>query len=59
MGANENAVSDDAQDKISAMLVNVYGLKLPNEMFSAAALSSHELARILQEYAEALDKSKR
>lgn len=49
-------VQDD--DKVSAMLVNVFGLKLPNEMFSAAARSASELAQMLQEYAKAVEKPK-
>lgn len=59
MGANEQAVDERSNDKFCGMLVNVYGLKLPNEMFSAAVRSTHELAQILQEYAEALEKAKR
>lgn len=58
MGANEHTSDECANDKISAMLVNVYGLNLPTEMFSQAARSAHELASILQEYAEAREESK-
>jgi hypothetical protein len=56
-------VSDDARethdDKVSGLLVNVFGLKLPNEMFSQAARNTDELARILQEYAAAVEQTKR
>jgi hypothetical protein len=63
MSANEQRRDDTLEtaqaDKVSAMLVNVYGLKLPNEMFSAAARSSNELAQILQNYADAIEQAKR
>jgi hypothetical protein len=48
-----------ANDKVSGMLVNVFGLKLPNEMFSQAARSANELSDILHQYAKAVEKSER
>lgn len=54
----EDALETAKADKVSAMLVNVYGLKLPNEMFSAAARSAADLANVLQQYAEAIEKQK-
>ncbi len=51
----DNADSQE-DDKVSGMLVNVFGLQLPNEMFSAAARSALELAQRLQEYAKAVEK---
>jgi hypothetical protein len=63
MSSNDCAMDDTLEsakaDKVSSMLVNVYGLKLPNEMFSAAARSSLELAQVLQNYADAIEQSKR
>ena len=56
IGSDERAAQED---RVSDTLVNVYGLKLPNEMFSQAARSNQELARILKEYANAVDKSQR
>ncbi len=54
----ENTADSQEDDKVSGMLVNVFGLKLPNEMFSAAARSASELAQMLQEYAKAVEKPK-
>jgi hypothetical protein len=55
----EDAVETAQADKVSAMLVNVYGLRLPNDMFSAAARSAAELAQVLQQYADAVEHAKR
>lgn len=55
----EDTPVSDNEDKVSRMLVNVFGLKLPNEMFSLATRSSTELAQILHEYGRAVEKPKR
>lgn len=55
----DESQATEVDDKISGMLVNVFGLRLPNEMLSQAARSSAELAQILHQYAQAIENAKR
>lgn len=57
VGRDTHKVVED--DKVSDTLVHVFGLKLPNDIYSQSARSSNELAQALKDYAAAIEKARR